>query len=129
MNNPDLAPSAGSWLAGFAAKTAGIDGAARAALLENDTELDSAHAEAGARGQSAVPSADDEVNLHFICFVHVAGGLYELDGRRQGPLRRGDTTAETFLADAAAVIQSCFIAKAESVNFSLIALAPREGSA
>ena len=125
MNNPDLAPAPGSWLAGFAARTGSLDGFERASCLENDTELDSAHAEAGARGQSAVPDADDEVNLHFICFVHVDGGLYELDGRRQGPLRRGDTSAETFLADAAHVIQTCFIAKAESVNFSLIALAPK----
>ena len=41
---------------------------------------------------------DDEVNLHFVALVHVDGGLYELDGRKNTAVRHGDTTAESLLA-------------------------------
>ena len=43
---------------------------------------------------------DDEVNLHFVALVHVDGGLYELDGRKNTAVRHGDTTAESLLADS-----------------------------
>jgi ubiquitin carboxyl-terminal hydrolase L3 len=43
---------------------------------------------------------DDEVNLHFVALVHVDGGLYELDGRKNTAVRHGDTTAQSLLQDS-----------------------------
>ena len=49
---------------------------------------------------------DDEVNLHFVALVHVDGGLYELDGRKNTAVRHGDTTAESLLQDSVPVSKS-----------------------
>jgi len=37
------------------------------------------------------PSASDHVDLHYVCLVKIEGDnkLWELDGRRKGPLERG----------------------------------------
>ena len=128
-NAAEIVPTPGGFLAGFLARTAGMDASARAKALEDDETLDSAHAAAASGGQTAAPDADDEVNLHFIVFVHVDGGLYELDGRKPGPVRHGATTAGTLLADACAVVQREFVASAVGdVHFNVIALAPAAGN-
>ena len=36
------------------------------------------HEGSALEGQTAAPSREDHVNLHFIAFVHHKGGLYEL---------------------------------------------------
>ncbi|RDA89254.1 hypothetical protein CP532_0533 [Ophiocordyceps camponoti-leonardi (nom. inval.)] len=62
----------------------------RAALLEKTPELATAHREAASAGDTAAPDAEDSVDLHYVCFVKGSdGGLWELDGRRRGPIRRG----------------------------------------
>lgn len=63
----------------------------RAQLIEDSESLAHAHAEAAAGGETNAPSADDAVDLHFVCFVKSLkdGHLWELDGRRKGPLDRG----------------------------------------
>lgn len=38
------------------------------------------------QGQTEAPSAEDDVELHFVCFVKVNNKIYELDGRREGPI-------------------------------------------
>jgi ubiquitin carboxyl-terminal hydrolase L3 len=36
------------------------------------------------------PDAQDDVDLHYVCFVRTDDGtLWELDGRRKGPIARG----------------------------------------
>jgi ubiquitin carboxyl-terminal hydrolase L3 len=121
----EVPPAPGSWLAGFLARTAGMDASVRASALAEDDSLDAAHAAAASTGQSAAPADDEEVNLHFVAFVHVDGGLYELDGRKPAPVRHGDTGADSLLVDAVAVVQREFVARADgNVNFNLVALAP-----
>ena len=63
----------------------------RADLLYQSKELETAHEEAARAGDTVAPSADDEVDLHYVCFVRSTadGRLWELDGRRKGPLDRG----------------------------------------
>ena len=78
----------------------------RAELLYRSHALESAHAEAARKGDSAAPDAEASVDLHFVAFVKVEedqedqedkdggsgggrGALWELDGRRKGPLKRG----------------------------------------
>ncbi len=124
LNNADaLPPAAGSWLQRFSALTTAMSPEERARALEEDDTLDDAHADAASLGQTVADSTA-EVDLHFICFVHVDGGLYELDGRRPGPLRHGDGSAETLLRDAMAVIKREFVDRSEELQFNVIALAP-----
>ncbi|RCI08814.1 hypothetical protein L249_4677, partial [Ophiocordyceps polyrhachis-furcata BCC 54312] len=62
----------------------------RSALLEGSSELAKAHREAASVGDTAAPDAEDSIDLHYVCFVKGSdGGLWELDGRRRGPIRRG----------------------------------------
>ncbi|KAI1762055.1 ubiquitin carboxyl-terminal hydrolase [Hypoxylon sp. FL1150] len=64
--------------------------AERSALLEKTPELAAAHREAASRGDTAAPDAQDDVDLHYVCFVKTEDGtLWELDGRRKGPIARG----------------------------------------
>lgn len=62
----------------------------RAELLYQSSALEAAHATAAAKGDSSAPSAEAAVDLHFVAFVKgKSGELWELDGRRKGPLKRG----------------------------------------
>ncbi|KEF52980.1 ubiquitin carboxyl-terminal hydrolase L3 [Exophiala aquamarina CBS 119918] len=62
----------------------------RADLLYNSKSLEAAHATAAAKGDSSAPDAEASVDLHFVAFVKdKEGTLWELDGRRKGPLNRG----------------------------------------
>ncbi|KAJ5745675.1 Ubiquitin carboxyl-terminal hydrolase isozyme L3 [Penicillium odoratum] len=75
----------------------------RADLLYDSKVLESAHANAANLGGTDAPQADDDVDLHFVAFVKADGQLWELDGRRKGPLARGplkddeDALSETAL--------------------------------
>ena len=113
----------GSWLHTWVHKTAALDPQARGTALGEDTTLAEAHAAGATGGQSAVPDSDEEVNLHFVCFVHVDGGLYELDGRRPCSLRHGNTTVEDLLTDAARVISREYVEASDgAVSFNVMAL-------
>jgi ubiquitin carboxyl-terminal hydrolase L3 len=84
--------------------------------------------EAAKGGQTEAPAADADIDLHFVAFVGRGGVLYELDGRKAGPVAHGPMEPEGgLLAAAAAVIKQDFVAKAESLSFSLMALAAAGG--
>ncbi|KAI1825948.1 putative ubiquitin carboxyl-terminal hydrolase [Xylaria intraflava] len=69
--------------------------AERAALLEKTPALAAAHHEAASQGQTSAPDAQDDVDLHYVCFVKTEDGtLWELDGRRKGPISRGKLDPE-----------------------------------
>ncbi|OTA59082.1 putative ubiquitin carboxyl-terminal hydrolase [Hypoxylon sp. EC38] len=62
----------------------------RSALLERTPELATAHQEAASQGETPAPDAQDDIDLHYVCFVKTEDGtLWELDGRRKGPIARG----------------------------------------
>lgn len=62
----------------------------RAELLEETEALETAHQAAASTGDSTVPNVEDSVDLHYVCFVKSGNGhLWEMDGRRKGPLDRG----------------------------------------
>ncbi|XDG09398.1 hypothetical protein ABKA04_009013 [Annulohypoxylon sp. FPYF3050] len=62
----------------------------RSALLERTPELAAAHQEAASQGDTTAPDAHYDVDLHYVCFVKTEDGtLWELDGRRKGPIARG----------------------------------------
>jgi len=64
--------------------------AERAELLYNSPTLEAAHAGAAAKGDTEAPEAEANIDLHFVAFVKDKdGNLWEMDGSRQGPLKRG----------------------------------------
>lgn len=61
--------------------------------------------------------------MHFVCFVNHDGTLYQLDGRKDAPIRHGTTCPDSFLADTAEVIRSSFMAADPSEHrFTIVAL-------
>lgn len=80
----------GSDLEGLLKDAEGLEPNQRADLLYESKALESAHADAAKLGDTQAPGAEDDVDLHFVAFVKGADGkLWELDGRRKGPLERG----------------------------------------
>lgn len=62
----------------------------RADLLYNSEMLEKAHKEAAQTGDSRAPTSDEKVGYGFTAFVKGKDGhLWELEGRRNGPLDRG----------------------------------------
>ena len=61
----------------------------RAELLYQSKTLEAAHADAATRGDTKAPDAEEATELHYVCFVKVGDELWEMDGRRKGPLKRG----------------------------------------
>lgn len=104
----------------------------RADLLYNSQALESAHAGAASQGQSHTPDAADDVDLHFVCFVKdEKNNLWEMDGRRKGPLNRGQLAEdEDVLSEKALDLGPRKFLKREAevgegeLRFSLITLAP-----
>lgn len=119
----------GGWLKEFLDRCpATLDGYTKADLLESDTILETLHEDA-ATDQSLnctnKGNIDDDIDTHFIALVCVDGGLYELDGRKEGPILHGETTSETFLSDACDVIKQFMSRDPEEMRFTIVALAPK----
>lgn len=58
--------------------------------IEQQLQLDDNY---GSQGQTEAPNPQDSVDLHFVSFVKGADNhLYELDGRRNGPIDLGPST-------------------------------------
>jgi len=94
----------------------------RAEKLEDDDDICDAHDRAAREGQTGAPGRDDKVDFHFICFVHVDGGLYELDGRKSGPVHLGKSSPDTFLTDAAAGCKEYMTRDPDNIHFNMLAL-------
>ena len=95
----------------------------RGEKLETSKEISEAHQAAGEEGQSSVPSPEDRVDLHFVAFVHRAGELIELDGRKSGPISHGPCTTATFLSDCAKICQEFMFRDPTEQRFTMVALA------
>ncbi|TYI70180.1 hypothetical protein E1A91_D08G203800v1 [Gossypium mustelinum] len=116
----------GSFLDRFFKSTATMDPLERAAFLEKDGEMEVAHTVAATAGDT---EASDDVDTHFICFTCVDGQLYELDGRKSGPISHGSSSRNTLLQDAAKVIKGMIQKNPESLNFNVIALTKKVAGA
>lgn len=105
--------------------------AQRADLLYESQALEAAHQSAATSGDTSAPDADNNVDLHYVCFVKSGNGhLWEMDGRRKGPLARGQLGSDEDVLSEQALnlgVRS-FLKREESagggeLRFSLIALA------
>lgn len=60
--------------------------------LEQVIQLD---ANFGLKGQTDAPEADDDVQFHFVTYIRGTDGqIYELDGRRDGPVALGSSSSD-----------------------------------
>ncbi|KAL3499674.1 hypothetical protein ACH5RR_038767 [Cinchona calisaya] len=112
----------GSYLDKFFKTTANMNAQERAAFLENDREMEVAHSVAATGGDT---EARDDVDTHFICFTCVNGQLYELDGRRSGPVLHGSSSSSSLLQDVAKVIQKTIEKNPDSLNFNVMAISKK----
>ena len=110
-------------LKSFVEATRKLSAEERAERLEADDDICGAHDEAAREGQTRAPDRDDKVDYHFVCFVPVAGDLYELDGRKSGPiLKKAKCSPDTFLTDAAAACKEYMARDPDNINFTIVAL-------
>ena len=111
-NNPEIPITEGP-LTKFLEQCRSKSPSERAQLLEDDCAIADVHADQAQSGQSKVPSSDEEVNLHFVCFVKQAGEgpprLVELDGRKAFPIDHGPIAPSHDLLDAVVPVVKQFI--------------------
>lgn len=109
-------------------KAVDLDPPARSKLLETDKALATAHHAAASGGDTAAPDARDDIDLHYVCFVRTDDGtLWELDGRRKGPISRGKLGADDDVLSEKALEWGplAFLARESAdLRFSCVALGP-----
>ena len=118
----------GSWLQDFqSACPAAMDPVQKAERLEGDPRIAALHDRATASEQNCTDRGrlEDRLVTHFVAFVAGRDGqLYELDGRKAGPVPHGATTS--LLRDACRVIRQTFMARdPNELRFTILALAPK----
>lgn len=99
----------------------------KAERLEDDATIETLHdtATSDSSNQTARGERDDDVNTHFVALVHVEGGLYELDGRKEGPVFHGTSSEIRLLQDSCKVVETFMKRDPEEMRFTILALAPK----
>jgi len=123
-------------LAKFQTECQGKTPQERAKILETTPLFADIHAQAASSGQSPVPQNLD-TELHFTCFIQAPNAearetqtpatsmrLIELDGRRAGPVDRGECTGKNLLLDVAKIVRDVYVAQSSSMHFSMMSLGP-----
>lgn len=124
-NNMDIL-SCDGFLKQFLDDTKDCTHAERGEYLEHGagaSSLEKIHAEAADAGETRSPSVDEEINLHFVAFIEHDGGLWELDGRKAGPVYHGETDKDSLLLSVARVVKEEYIESSDSLDFNMMALA------
>uniref|UniRef100_A0A023GC21 Ubiquitin carboxyl-terminal hydrolase n=1 Tax=Amblyomma triste TaxID=251400 RepID=A0A023GC21_AMBTT len=111
----------------FLAATKAMNPDERGTYLEQCKEIAQVHEEYARQGQTQAPSANENVDLHFVCLANVDGHIYDLDGRKPFPFNCGATTGDSFLKDASKVCKDYMARDPENLNFSVVALAKIDG--
>ncbi|CAK7262781.1 ubiquitinyl hydrolase 1 [Sporothrix epigloea] len=118
----------GTPLDSFLKQAVDLDPVSRAKLLETNKALAAAHLAAAEDGDTSAPHTSDKVDLHYVCFVRTDDGtLWELDGRRKGPLARGKLGPDDDVLSEKALEWGplAFLARESAdLRFSCVALGP-----
>lgn len=117
----------GSWLESFQASTATGTPVERAERLEGDATIRGLHdaATTSTENQTSRGALDDRLVTHFVALVCRNNVLYELDGRKEGPVPHGATTQATLLKDACKVVKEFMARDPDEIRFTILALAPK----
>lgn len=103
----------------------------RTLALESSSEIEVAHAAAGAQGSTSAPDATEEVEHHYICFVRSPKDkyIYEMNGTAKGPIKTDIVQEEEDLLseDGIKLVQDHIklAGGGGNVGFSLLALVPK----
>lgn len=101
--------------------------AERSALLETNHDLASAHRESASQGATEAPEAEADIDLHYVTFVKTEDGkLWELDGRRKGPIERAELAEDEDVLSEKALREGplTFLSReGGDLRFSCVALA------
>lgn len=117
-----------SWLVpdSFLSKVVASSDSERETLLESSTDLEKIYRKAALRGYTAPPPPEEEVDLHYVCFIKSPNGcVYEMDGDANGPFKTGITLrgGQDLLEPAALeCVKRCIDRSKGNLNFSLLAL-------
>ncbi|RWS16222.1 ubiquitin carboxyl-terminal hydrolase isozyme L3-like isoform X2 [Dinothrombium tinctorium] len=126
-NNTDrIQFEANSSLKQFLLKTADLSPQERGKTLEMSSDIGEVHEHCAQEGQTQAPELNESIDYHFIAFVESDGRLYELDGRKAGPVCHGSTTRDTFLEDAAVVCKRFMDNCPNNINFTAVALVKQD---
>ena len=103
----------------------------REALLNDSVDLETMYRKSAVRGSTSPPPAEDEVDLHYICFLRSPNGsIYEMDGDANGPVKTDISLQHNEdMLDASALecVKRCIARGDADMNFSLLALVPNLG--
>lgn len=97
--------------------------------LESSIKLDENY---GEKGQTEAPAAEESIDFHFISFIKGKdNNIYELDGRRKGPINLGKSTSETNIVDEKELIKKIqfYMDNADEANkhkFAIMAVGPSQ---
>jgi len=98
----------------------------REALLESSTGLETIYRKAALRGNTAPPPAEEEVDLHYVCFIKsLSGSVYEMDSDANGPVKTDVILGEDqdlLQSSALECVRRCIARSEGDVHFSLLAL-------
>lgn len=84
----------------------------------------------GEQGQTEAPAADENVDLHFVCFIKKNERIYELDGRRNGPVvLKNDCNTDGDLLDDNTISERVkkymsLVEEENALKFALMGLTP-----
>lgn len=103
-----------------------LDPVAKAERLESDPDIAQLHDKATSSEQNATGrgNIEDNVVTHFVAVVAQNGIVYELDGRKAGPIAHGPSSGDV-LRDGAKVLQKYMARDPTELRFTILALAPR----
>lgn len=94
----------------------------KASKFENCDTIATAHEKSSVEGQTEAPAASESVEYHFISIINHKNYIYEMDGRKQGPIKHGSTSEATFLKDAIEVVKKFVNLDSGNPNFSMQAI-------
>ncbi len=118
----------GSWLEKFKDDCPiPLDPIEKAVILEKNDKIEKLHDDATSDESNATDRGTDKDDIltHFVALVCVDNRLYELDGRKQGPVDHGPTSQATLLKDAIQVVQKFMARDPTEMRFTMTALAPK----
>jgi ubiquitin carboxyl-terminal hydrolase L3 len=105
-----------SWLAKYTKAALPLSPLERVELIAKDETLAAQHAEVVQQGQSEVV---DDTHQHFVLFLEKGGRLWELDGRKGGPIDCGPSSPLTLLQDSCAAVTKYMSRNPESLRFTM----------
>jgi ubiquitin carboxyl-terminal hydrolase L3 len=100
-NSNMINPIEGSIIDDYFKASVGKTDEERARLLEKSDGFKQVHIQFAMEGQSEVPQSDDQVNHHFIAYVHLNGNVIELDGTIKSPVVVKKGSSQDLLLDDA----------------------------